>query len=151
MHKFVDYLKSKHTKPDKHYLTAEEFKRADTQLKRAQIDSFNSDILALIFRKKISCRSKLKSLQPIKKNELIVVDRRLRNDIPRSQKEPIILACDHKITKMIFVHVHSELLHCGPQSLLAQVRHRYWPIKGRDYSIYDSSLNLSLVYLMYQG
>ncbi|CAI6370378.1 unnamed protein product [Macrosiphum euphorbiae] len=94
MHKFVDYLRSKRAKPDKRYLTAEELERADnTLLKRAQIDSFNSDILALISGRGLSCRSKLKSLQPKLKNGLMVVGGRLRNaDIPQSQKEPIILA-----------------------------------------------------------
>lgn len=32
---------------------------------------------------------------------------------------------------MIFVHTHVELLHGGPQLLLAEVRRRYWPVKGR--------------------
>ncbi|XP_015377537.1 PREDICTED: uncharacterized protein LOC107171796 [Diuraphis noxia] len=133
MHTFVDYLRKKREKPDKCYLTAQELEEADhTLLKRAQIDSFNSEVVAMTSGKEISCRSKLKSLQPKLKNGLMVVGGRLKNaDISQSQKEPIILAGDHKITKMIFVYIHSELLHCGSQSLLAEVRRRYWPIKRR--------------------
>ncbi|XP_029341390.1 uncharacterized protein LOC115033257 [Acyrthosiphon pisum] len=33
--------------------------------------------------------------------------------------------------KFYYLRSHLELLHCGPQSLLAEVRRRYWPIKGR--------------------
>ncbi|XP_037930897.1 uncharacterized protein LOC119665732 [Teleopsis dalmanni] len=27
--------------------------------------------------------------------------------------------------------VHKKYMHCGPQSLLANIRERYWPIKGK--------------------
>lgn len=133
MQKFVDYLRSKKAKPDNCYLTVEDLRRADyILLKRTQTDSFNSDISALLAGREISCRSKLKSLQPKLKQGLLVMDGRLKNaDILQDQREPIILPADHRITRLIFVHIHTELLHCGPQSLLAEVRRRFWPIKGR--------------------
>lgn len=79
MHKFFHYLRLKHMKPDHCYLTIDDLERADyALLKRAQRDSFNGEISALASGKEISCRSKLKSLQPKLKNELLVVGGRLK-------------------------------------------------------------------------
>lgn len=46
-------------------------------------------------------------------------------------KHPILLPPDHNITRMIFVETHITTLHSGPQALLATIRTKYWPIKGK--------------------
>lgn len=51
--------------------------------------------------------------------------------IEENQKHPIVLPATHKITRLIFEDTHQTILHCGPQALLAEVRQRYWPFRGR--------------------
>lgn len=51
-----------------------------------------------------------------------------------SKKNPLNLSARHHITKLIFIHEHLKLYHCGPQHLLASIRESYWPLAGRSLS-----------------
>ncbi|XP_037931078.1 uncharacterized protein LOC119665895 [Teleopsis dalmanni] len=46
-------------------------------------------------------------------------------------KHPMLLPYNDPIVKLIMEQVHKKYMHCGPQSLLANMRQRYWPIKGK--------------------
>lgn len=105
----------------------------DRFIKRAQLDEFGDQLHALKKRKEVSKGSKLKCLYPVlRKDDLILVGGRLNNaEIPEEQKHTIMLPANHKVTRLIFEDTHKGLLHCGPQQLLASVRQKYWPLKGR--------------------
>ncbi|XP_065094610.1 uncharacterized protein LOC135715141 [Ochlerotatus camptorhynchus] len=45
---------------------------------------------------------------------------------------PIILPADHHLSRLIANSVHHQTLHAGPTQLLATIRQRFWPIRGRD-------------------
>ncbi|CAI6343037.1 unnamed protein product [Macrosiphum euphorbiae] len=130
---FVDYLKAKKNIQVTRYLTVENLKKAETIIfKRVQAECFPKEAIALANRKEVPRTSKLKSLYPFMQDGIILVGGRLQNsDINNWQKHPIVLPANHRVTLLIFENLHREMLHCGPQALLAEVRRRYWPLMGR--------------------
>ena len=79
-------------------------------------------------------KNRLLGLNPfIDQNGLLGVGGRLDNsDRPEDQRHPLILAPKHKLTKLIIVAEHEQLLHAGPQLVLANLRLKYWIIRGRN-------------------
>ena len=65
-------------------------------------------------------------------NGLVRVGGRLRHaDISADKKNPIILDSHCKITKLLVAYKHKELLHAGPQLLMASLNSRYWILRLR--------------------
>ncbi|XP_008180429.1 uncharacterized protein LOC103308575 [Acyrthosiphon pisum] len=82
--------------------------------------------------KELLRRSIIKNLQPFIKDSLIYVGGRLEySNISEQQKHSLMLPVSHKITCFIFEDRHRELLLCGPQALLAEIRRMYWSLRGR--------------------
>lgn len=132
--KFIEFRKTKNTSTLSKYLNVTDIKKAERGLiKRAQLDEFRDELHALKKGKEVSRSSKLKCLYPaLGKDNMILVGGRLNNaEISEEQKHPIILPANHKVTRLIFEDTHERLLHGGPQLLLAGVRQKYWPLKGR--------------------
>ena len=51
--------------------------------------------------------------------------------IPYETKHPIILPSNHHITLLIINYYHSRLGHVGQERVLAEVRQKFWILKGR--------------------
>lgn len=133
MLKFIEYLRSKQNPVDR-FLTYQDLKNAERVLvRRTQSDAFHEELNALHASNQVPNHSKLRRLFPIlREDKVIVVGGRLENaQITEAQKHPIVLPANHKITRLIFEDCHQALLHCGPQALLAHIRQKYWPLKGR--------------------
>lgn len=130
---FIDYLRNKKHIETPDYLTVTHLKKAEMIiLRRVQAECFPKEIAALKGGKEVARDSKLKSLYPYIANGILLVGGRLQNANLRSnQKHPIILPAKHRLTRLIFESCHREMLHCGPQALLARVRQYYWPLLGR--------------------
>jgi len=62
---------------------------------------------------------------------LRVVGRLKRSDELFERKYPTLLPANINITNMIFRAFHLQLLHIGPQRLLAMVRSEFRPLRGR--------------------
>lgn len=77
-------------------------------------------------------KGSLKPLHPfLDKTGIIRVGGRLQNSsIPYSQKHPIILPKDSRITKLIIHHEHLRHLHAGPKLLLSILNEKYWLVNG---------------------
>ncbi|XP_050066248.1 uncharacterized protein LOC114132630 [Aphis gossypii] len=103
-----------------------------TILRMVQAECFSKEISSLEKGQEVSKNSKLRSLNPFLRDDLILVGGRLENsDMVEERKHPVVLPAAHKVTRMIFEKYHLELLHGGPQLLLSEVRRLYWPLLGR--------------------
>lgn len=108
-------------------MTVTELKNAELIiLKQVQKESFHTDITELEKENEVPRSSKIKNLYPFLSNGLLLVGGRLEYaNIPIQQRHPIVLPSDHTTTRLIFEGRHNALLHCGPQSFLAEVRRTF--------------------------
>ncbi|XP_055527683.1 uncharacterized protein LOC129720257 [Wyeomyia smithii] len=64
---------------------------------------------------------------------LLRIEGRLRySNAPFDTRFPILLPAKHKLSLLIARVIHLRTLHGGPTLLLATMRQRYWPLRGRD-------------------
>ncbi|XP_055634284.1 uncharacterized protein LOC129774549 [Toxorhynchites rutilus septentrionalis] len=64
---------------------------------------------------------------------LLRIDGRLKNlNAPFDTRHPILLPARHTLSFLIAKSIHLQTLHGGPSLLLATVRQRFWPLRGRD-------------------
>jgi hypothetical protein len=115
-------------------LSALELKQAhDILIKITQSQCFHHEKIQLQNDKYVSNNSKLKSLNPFIMNDIIHVGGRLTNaDIPFNERHPILLPTKHNFTNLLIKNYHYKYLHMGAQTLLTQIRQRYWPIDGKN-------------------
>ena len=78
--------------------------------------------------------NKLSSLAPFLDEEDII---RVGGRLKASQQQPdakhqMLLPYQDPIVKLLVEKLHKENYHCGPTALLAQVRQRFWPLKGKN-------------------
>ncbi|XP_058837171.1 uncharacterized protein LOC131693407 [Topomyia yanbarensis] len=98
-----------------------------------QHEYFAPEISALRNRQPVSNQSKLRFLHPVLHDNLVRVGGRLKHaEITADAKYPLALPGKHSLTRMIAETIHRQQLHCGPQLLLATIRQRFWPTRGRD-------------------
>ena len=83
--------------------------------------------------KEVIRQSHLKPLTPMldKLGILRVGGQLTRADLLYDADHPVILPKKHHITRVIVADVRNRCYHAGVTHLLAQVRHRYWIIDGR--------------------
>lgn len=100
----------------------------------SQKEMFPEEYKVIQLGKSLNIKNRLISLTPfIDCNQVIRVGGRLNNsNYSYDVKHPILLCSKHHVTKIIFEMQHKILLHAGPQLLLANMRHTYWPLGGRN-------------------
>ncbi|XP_045534371.1 uncharacterized protein LOC106713229 [Papilio machaon] len=105
-------------------------------MQNAQIDMFPDEYVLLQKGKSLPRKNRFASLSPFMDNDGIIrVGGRLENSpYEYNIKHPILLCSKHHVTKIIFQKYHLDLLHAGPQLLLANIRQLYWPLGGRKLS-----------------
>nr|CAH7731761.1 unnamed protein product [Callosobruchus chinensis] len=114
-------------------LTPHEIDRANVcLLKLSQSESFSEELSSLKKDHALHSKHKFSSLSPFLDDDGIIrVGGRLKHTyLPFNTRHPVLLSSKHIFTKLIFDHKHKQLLHPGPQLLLASIRHFYWPIGG---------------------
>lgn len=132
MQRFINYIRTRKV-ASKDHLSVFELRTSEICiLKQVQNDEFYEEIQSLMAKGELKTRSKLRCLYPFLKDGLILVGGRLDNsNLIYKRRHPIVLPGNHKVTRLIFEQRHQEQLHCGPQALLAEVRRKYWPLRGR--------------------
>ncbi|XP_036070983.1 uncharacterized protein LOC118599568 [Oryzias melastigma] len=118
-------------------MTAADVQAAELHvLRQSQIESFPEEVEKLAAGKPISKQSRLLMLAPEydKAVALIRVGGRLRRaeDLDPDMIHPIILDPKHQVTKLLIQKYDSELLHPGPERVFAEIRRRYWILRGRE-------------------
>lgn len=134
--RFIYNLKNKNNK-NLNLLSTNELNDSFTILIRhAQLEMFPQEYNLLKSGKSLPRKNRLLSLSPfLDKNGVIRVGGRLDNSpYEFNVKHPILLCSKHHLTKLVFNKFHLDLLHAGPQLLLANVRQSYWPLGGRNLS-----------------
>ncbi|XP_073718572.1 uncharacterized protein [Misgurnus anguillicaudatus] len=105
-------------------------------LARAQLDSFPEEFKALTAVHPIPTDSRLSSLAPEydKDTGLIRVGGRLRRAEALSPDiiHPIVLDPKHHVTKLLIQDADQRLHHPGAERVLAELRRKYWVIRGRE-------------------
>ena len=115
-------------------LTPAELDRAGKLwVKQAQMDRFPKEMQDLKSGKEVSRQSHLQALTPVvdESGMLRVGGRLNRAELPYDAAHPMVLPKKHHITRLIVADVHTRCRHAGVNHVLAQVRHRYWIIDGR--------------------
>jgi len=93
-----------------------------------------SDVIKLLTKDKFLPKSHpLSSLTPFLDEEGII---RVGGRLKLSTQSPdaihqMILPNNDPLVTLLLERIHKENYHCGPQALLAQVRQKFWPLKGK--------------------
>lgn len=117
--------------------TAEEFKEAELSILRsAQRDSFSEEVQCLAAGKQVPSSSCLITLAPEydASFQLIRVGGRLRRcqDLEDDVIHPIVLDPRHAVTKLLIRQVDQDLKHPGAERLFAELRRKFWILRGRE-------------------
>lgn len=115
------------------HLNADELNRAMILLIRTSQQESFPEYKQLLAKQSLPKKSPLLKFNVfLDDNNLIRVGGRLENStFSYEKKHPILLQSTHRLTKLIFQFEHRQLMHAGPQLLLATIRELYWPIGGR--------------------
>lgn len=113
------------------YQEAEQF-----LLKQAQATSFPDEVKALVAGKPVPSSSRLITLSPEFNNTsgLIVVGGRLRRSdlLDQEMAHPIVMDPKHPLSQLLIQYFDDELHHPGPERVFAEVRRKYWILRGRE-------------------
>ena len=112
----------------------EELERAlNSCIRSAQEECFEKEIKDIQSRGHVNRLSSLLTLNPFLDSKgLLRVGGRLNHaNLPECTRHPVILKQDHALTLLIVKHCHDIANHAGVERTLAEVRSRYWVLKGR--------------------
>ncbi|XP_038121615.1 uncharacterized protein LOC119770569 [Culex quinquefasciatus] len=116
-------------------LTTKELQEAEWCLARlVQQEAFSRELQDLSKGKPVHNTSKLRWFNPqLSKEGVIRVGGRLGNcDRNENFKHPIIIPGNHHFSKLLADCLHLRLFHAGTQLMLATMRQKFWPLRGRD-------------------
>ena len=115
---------------------ADYIKAENLHLKQAQSMSFPEEVKALMSDRPLPSHSRLGSLSPEydKETGLLRVGGRLRRaeQLETDAIHPVLLDPKHPLTKLIIQDFDETLLHPGPERVLAELRRRFWILRGRE-------------------
>lgn len=119
--------------PKNLFLSTDELKQSLYFIIRlSQKESFPEYTL-LLNKMELPKRSPLNKFKVfLDEHKLLRVGGRLENSqFCYDKKHPFLIQSTHIVTKLLFEFMHKNLMHAGPQLLLASIRENYWPIGGR--------------------
>src|SRR5277367_3568422 len=116
-------------------LTVAEIRDAENLwIRQVQLESFGAEIKSLKVKGTVPKDSKLYKLTPeLASDEIIRLRGRTNNSesLKESTKKPAILDPDHPFTALIIKHYHVICGHQGHETVMNEVRQRYWVLKLR--------------------
>lgn len=132
--RFIHNTRNPHNRHTKHLSLHELHSTFLTLCRIAQLELFPQEYKTLQRGKQLSSKHSLLHLAPFfHTDNLIRVGGRLANThYEFNTKHPILLHASHHLTMLLFKHYHKLLMHSGPQLLLANIRHKVWPLNGRN-------------------
>ncbi|XP_055604936.1 uncharacterized protein LOC129753165 [Uranotaenia lowii] len=115
-------------------LTTADLHEADLTLCRlAQKQSFPEELATLASTGRLPSSSQLKYIRTkLDSDGVIRIRGVLANaTVPEATKHQIVLLAKHPLSNLLAKYYHGNLLHAGPQLMLATIRQKYWIIGGR--------------------
>ena len=99
----------------------------------SQQQCFGDELDHMMKKKNVLKSSRLYMLSPIMDNKGIMrVTGRIENaDVSTDVKSPIILDPKHPFTKLLIKHQHEQSNHCGQETVLNELRQRFWILNAR--------------------
>ena len=117
------------------FLTADQRVEAEHALfRKVQAESFPEDLAALAAGSPVQRNSRLAKLAPEidADTRLIRVGGRLRRaELDLDVKHPVVLDCRHQIVRLLIRNADERLGHPGTGTVLADMRRRFWLLRGR--------------------
>ncbi|XP_025836105.1 uncharacterized protein LOC112906362 [Agrilus planipennis] len=129
--RFLNNIRTGNTKY-KGCLTVYELDKAQLVIvKYLQKQHFSDEIAQIQNNKSIKNRAIL-SLNPfVDESGILRVGGRLHNaNVSYSQKHPILLPSKNYVVSLLMRHEHLKLYHSGAQTVLSNIRLKYWPLNG---------------------
>ena len=123
--RFKSLLRKKATTQLKNSITVDELQKAEVVIL--------GHVQTTLFGSAVTRSNPAAKLKPFVDDVtgLILVGGRLTNaPIPFEAKHPIILPGSHHITRLIVKYYHTRLGHAGQERVLAEIRQRFWILKG---------------------
>ncbi|XP_023666073.2 uncharacterized protein [Paramormyrops kingsleyae] len=116
---------------------AEHYRQAELNVLRAvQLESFPDEVWCLKEGRSLPMSSRLLTLAPELDHslQLIRVGGRLRrcDKLEADTVHPVLLDPKHPITKLLIQQTDRELKHPGAERLFAELRRKYWILRGRE-------------------
>lgn len=106
-----------------------------SMIRLVQKQSFSDEYFALLNKHTLKTSSHIRTLNVfLDKHNIIRVGGRLENSLQLTydKKHTVLINSNHYYTYILFRHEHLNLMHAGPQLLLANIRDRWWPLGGRN-------------------
>ena len=116
------------------FISTEDMREAETYwIRCAQWENFAIESNVLRKGGIVSAESKLFRLSPYMDAEgLMRVNGRVENaKLSNDATHPLILHPKHDYTKLLIKHYHEQAFHCGQETVLNQLRQKYWILDGR--------------------
>ncbi|XP_042627909.1 uncharacterized protein LOC109062537 [Cyprinus carpio] len=118
-------------------VSAEDFRQAEMAiLQQAQGESFPSEMAQLTAGKPLQTNSRLLCLAPELEaaSKLLRIGGRLRRceEIEPESMHLIVLDPRHPVTTLLIKDYDTKLFHPGPERILAEMRRKYWILRGRE-------------------
>lgn len=125
---FIDICRRRATR-----MEIEHIERAEKAiLRRAQEDSFGTEMQKIEIARPIPRTSRLYKLDPVLEDGLLRVRGRIAaSSAPAEMKRPIILDGRHLVTKLIVMREHCAAGHANRERVTNDLRQRYWVIHLR--------------------
>ena len=116
-------------------LTAKEVVDAENVVYRQlQRERYRDIYEALTTTGKLKPKGNIRSLRPQwdARDKLIRVAGRIELALwDRAQEAPILLPADHRVMDLLIDATHRRLKHAGVRATLAELKERFWPVRGR--------------------
>ena len=129
------FIKHKDRKPGNDLTTAEARETTRILILRSQLRSFPKELKQLTADppQNLPKRSSILTLRPrVDDQGILKLGGRLNHtDLPEYQKHPIIISATDPFTRLLFLHYHLQLGHCGPSALLSHAGNVYHVVGGR--------------------
>ncbi|KAL0819308.1 hypothetical protein ABMA28_007441 [Loxostege sticticalis] len=117
-------------------LTSELMKAAERHiLQKLQLDSFKEELQCLLTSQQISKKSRLYKLSPVLgEDNLLRLHGRIKvvEGIGSELKTPILLDGRHPVVRLLVHHYHRQAGHANNQTVLNEIRQKYWLLHLRD-------------------